>query len=122
MDGLERIAPSVQWPRWWFWVLAPVVATGVLFLFGILAAQLGFVVARLQTEFPDCEEMREVAPGVWQRVRLELEYESRNFVRHLHDPQGCDLIVCWVDNWPQCPLEVIELSKVLSGMESGGRA
>jgi len=23
---------------------------------------------------------------------------------------GCDLIVCWVHNWPECPVEVIELS------------
>jgi hypothetical protein len=29
------------------------------------------------------------------------------------DHDGCDLILCWVHNWPECPisLEVIELSK-----------
>jgi hypothetical protein len=34
---------------------------GVLFLFGILAADLGFRVDRVQAAFPDCEAKREVA-------------------------------------------------------------
>jgi hypothetical protein len=43
-------------------------------------------------------------------VKIEFEKESRNFLRHGHLPSGCDLIVCWVHNWPECPVEVIELS------------
>jgi len=86
---------------------------GVLFLFGAMAEELGFQVTRIQVGFPDCEAMREVAPGVWQPVKIELENESRNFVTHMHDPKGCDLIVCWIDNWPECPLEVIELRSKL---------
>ena len=49
--------------------------------------------------------------------------------------EGCDLIVCWVNNsptraraarvggpgWPECPVEVIELRKVVREMwEEGG--
>jgi hypothetical protein len=26
----------------------------------------------------------------------------------------CDIIVCWINNWPECPLEVVELSKIVS--------
>ncbi|HKV93584.1 MAG TPA: hypothetical protein VJW20_13640 [Candidatus Angelobacter sp.] len=35
-----------------------------------------------------------------------------------HDPKKCDVIVCWVHNWPECPkhIEVIELSKVIREM------
>jgi hypothetical protein len=87
----------------------PVNETGVIFLFGAMAQQLGFVVHRLQTEFPDCEAMRRIAEDKWQYVRIEFEYESRNFLRHMHDPSQCDLIVCWRHNWPDCPLEVVEL-------------
>jgi hypothetical protein len=29
----------------------------------------------------------------------------------MHDPAKCDIIVCWEHNWPECPLEVIELKK-----------
>lgn len=87
----------------------PVNEAGVVFLFGALAAQLGFVVMRIQTEFPDCEAMRRVDEDCWQNVRIEFEYESRNFLRHEHDPAECDLIVCWSNNWPECPCEVVEL-------------
>jgi hypothetical protein len=91
----------------------PVNEAGVVFLFGMLAGKLGFVVTRIQTDFPDCEAMWEVSPGIWQRVRIEFEYESRNFVSHLHDAELCDLIVCWKHNWKDCPLRVIELQRSL---------
>lgn len=81
----------------------------VIFLFGMLAERLGYVVTRLQAEFPDCEAWRQVDTDKWQLVRVEFEFESRNFVRHMHNPEGCDVIVCWSRNWPDCPLEVVEL-------------
>jgi hypothetical protein len=28
----------------------------------------------------------------------------------------CDMIVCWEHNWPECPLEVIELKTVMRGL------
>jgi hypothetical protein len=87
---------------------------GVVFLFGFLAVRLGFVVTRIQPEFPDCEAMREMLPDVWQRVRIEFEFESRNFVKHLHNAEECDVLVCWVHNWPECPMQVVELKKVMS--------
>jgi len=86
---------------------------GVLFLFGTVAAQLGFVVTWIRSEFPDCEAMILVGPEKWQRIRIEFEYESRNFLKHMHDAKGCDLIVCWKHNWPECPIEVLELSKLV---------
>ena len=91
----------------------PINEAGVVYLFGMLAGQLGFVVTRVQTEFPDCEAMRQVEQDRWQRVRIEFEYESRNFLRHLHDVRDCDVIVCWLHNWPECPLDVVELSAVV---------
>lgn len=87
---------------------------GVVFLFGAMAWQLGFVVHRLQSEFPDCEAMRRMNDDTCRMVRIEFEYESRNFLKHMHPANGCDMIVCWRHNWSECPLEVIELSKVLS--------
>jgi hypothetical protein len=29
-----------------------------------------------------------------------------------HDVSGCDMIVCWIHNWPECPLEVVELREI----------
>jgi hypothetical protein len=92
---------------------APTHEGGVIFLFGTMARELGFAVSRIQPDFPDCEAMREVRPGVWQRVRIEFEYESRNFLAHGHAVAGCDMIVCWSHNWDDCPLDVVELKKLV---------
>ncbi|HEV7675793.1 MAG TPA: hypothetical protein VGQ12_14780 [Candidatus Angelobacter sp.] len=95
-------------------VFAPTNEFGVLFLFGAIADRLGFLVLRVQAAFPDIEALRMVERDKLQRVRVELEQESRNFLRHGHDPNGCDLIVCWEHNWEECPLEVIELKTVIA--------
>lgn len=94
-------------------MLAPTNEQGVVFLFGAVARKLGFVVLRIQPGYPDCEALREMEPGLWQLEKIELEYESRNFLLHKHRPDKCGLIVCWKHNWPECPLEVIELSSAM---------
>jgi len=99
---------------------APVNEIGVVYLFGVMAGKLGFTVTWMGTEFPDCEAIREVEPERWQRVRIELEYESRNFLRHFHDPTECDLIVCWEHNWADCPLEVLELKEQIAKIPKSG--
>jgi len=102
--------PLMQGPL----TFAPTNEAGVLAAFACYARDLGLAIQRVQTAFPDIEAMREVGQNRCQRVLIELEYESRNFLEHLHPITGCDLIVCWIDNWPDCPLEVIELSTVLA--------
>ena len=96
-------------------VHGPMNEAGVIYLFGTMAERLGYVVTRIQKEFPDCEAMRLVGKDLWQRVLIEFELESRNFVKHLHDVNGCDEIVCWEHNWPECPLEVVELKNLVIG-------
>lgn len=93
----------------------PINENGVIFLFGIVAKELGYYVEAIQAGFPDCEAKRQIAPGKWQRVRIEFEYESRNFRDHGHPESGCDVIVCWRHNWPDRPehLEVVELRRVI---------
>ena len=98
----------------------PVSEGGVVFLFGMLAKELGFAVTRIQAEFPDCEALCRVEDGRWQKVRIEFEYASRNFISHMHDPGGCDLIVCWVHDWPECRLDVIELRSEMKRLLAAG--
>ena len=94
---------------------APVNENGVVFLFGMVARELGYSVEAIQIGFPDCEAKRQVGPGKWQRVTIEFEFESRNFADHGHDPTGCDVLVCWNHNWAEAPseLEVVELRRVI---------
>ena len=93
---------------------APTNELGVIYLFGTLAAELGYMVLRVQAGFPDCEAMRRIEGDRWQRILIEFEYASKNFLLHKHDATKCDLIVCWVHNWPECPVRVLELSKFVS--------
>lgn len=93
-------------------ICAPANEQGVLFAFGSVARELGFSMLQVQTGFPDCIALRHIGGGRWRWVRIELEYESRNFLTHMHPISGCELIVCWRHNWPECPLEVIELQNV----------
>jgi hypothetical protein len=97
-------------------VFAPTNEAGVLFLFGAVAERLGFLVLLVQTAFPDCEAMRVVAENRLQPVKVEVEYQSRNFLKHMHDLNGCDMIVCWEHNWPECPLEVLELKSAIANI------
>ena len=96
----------------------PVNEQGVVFLFGMVCRELGYVVEIVRAGFPDCEAKRRVRgrDGLWQRVRIEFEYQSKNFRSHGHDPDQCDVIVCWVHNWPDCPIEILELKSALDAL------
>ena len=96
----------------------PVNEGGVIFLFGMVAKELGYSVESMQAGFPDCEAKRQIGPGKWQRVRIEFEFESRAFREHGHPEDGCDVIVCWRHNWTDCPdnLEIVELSSVINAL------
>ena len=98
---------------------APMNEQGVVFLFGMVALELGYVVESITPGFPDCEAKRRVSKSgdTWERVRIEFEFESRNFMTHGHNVADCDVIVCWEDNWPDCPIEVLELKTAIQELE-----
>ena len=100
----------------------PVNEQGVVLLFGMLANELGFLVESVQQGFPDCEAKRRIGKHRWVRARIEFEYESRSFRDHGHAVDGCDLIVCWRHNWPECPenIEVMELSSLITRLGTAG--
>ncbi len=99
---------------------APVNEMGVVYLFAMMAEELGFIIESIQSAFPDCEAKRLAGSDIWQVKRIEFEYESRNFRDHGHPSEGCDLIVCWTHNWPECPkhIEVIALRDILAQRET----
>jgi len=97
---------------------APVNENGVILLFGMLAAKLGLLIEAVQPGFPDCEAKYRADDGKWRRLRIEFEYESRNFLVHGHNADDCDVIVCWRHNWKECPLHVIELSTAVKELKA----
>lgn len=89
-------------------VYAPLNENGVVFLFGKVAEDLNMYIEEIKPGFPDCIARRFTGKG-WERLRVEFEYKSSNFKSHGHDPNACDMVICWEHDWGECPLEVVEL-------------
>ncbi len=94
---------------------APLNEQGVVYMFGILSRKLGFIIEAVGTGFPDCEGKRQIPgkQGRWEQVAIEFEYKSSNFKLHGHNPDECDVIVCWENDWKDCPIEVISLKELM---------
>jgi hypothetical protein len=94
---------------------SPINEMGVILLFGYYLQDLGFShLEEIRTSFPDAIGMRSIGSGRYKRVRIEFEFRSSSFKRHNHPINGCDVIVCWIHDWVDCPLQVIELRKELN--------
>ena len=98
----------------------PVNEQGVIFLFAKYHKALGIdYIEGIRQGFPDAFGKREVGRGVYEDVNIEFEFESMNFKKQKHDPDECDVIVCWKHNWSECPIEVIELKSALPILSTG---
>lgn len=92
---------------------APINEQGVVYVFGMVSRELGFYIEAIQQGFPDCEGkyLHDAKKNLWAKARIELEFRASSFREHGHNADQCDFIVCWINDWPDCPLRVIELSK-----------
>lgn len=89
----------------------------VVCLFGALLADLEFdcVIERVGTAFPDATLRRGQ-----EVLRVEFELYAKSFWEHGHDPQECDLLICWHDNWGgDWPFEVVELREIVERRRPG---
>jgi len=93
-------------------IYGPLNENGVIFLFSKIHEQLGIKIEAVQASFPDAKGRRKTSKG-WEDIWIEFEYKSSQFKVHKHDPNECDIIVCWEHDWKGCPIEVIELRKVI---------
>lgn len=82
---------------------------GVVALFFMQSIGAGWNAIEIGASYPDALIERN---GVQWRV--EFEYVSSNFVAHKHDPRRCDMIVCWKNDWIDCPLPVVALCEANS--------
>lgn len=98
-------------------VYAPLNENGVVFLFGKVAEDLNMYIEEIKPGFPDCIARRFTGKG-WERLRVEFEFKSSNFKAHSHDPNVCDMVICWEHDWSECPLEVLELKDRIKEMDN----
>lgn len=81
-------------------------------LFRLMQNHVGWRIVHEQVKFPDLI----IENGNGTQLLAEAEYLARNFKEHGHDPQGCHLILCWHNNWPDAPLPVWALEDVVAPM------
>lgn len=99
---------------------APVNEQGVVYLFGMISHELGYLIESVRTSFPDCEGKRcfDKQNNQWEHITIEFEYRSSHFKDHGHDPDQCDVVVCWIHDWDDCPVEVLELRDAIRYLSS----
>jgi len=98
-------------------IFGPLNENGVIFLFSKMHESLGIFIEAIQPSYPDAKARRKTHRG-WEDVWIEFEYRSSSFKAHGHDPKECDIIVCWEHDWKNCPLEVIELKRIISNKQN----
>ncbi|MEW6035384.1 MAG: hypothetical protein AB1529_02110 [Candidatus Micrarchaeota archaeon] len=90
---------------------------GVVVLFTSFMKQMGFEYFDfIRSGFPDACVYEKTESGLHRRF-VEFEYTASQFRMHLKNPVHrrikCDYVVCWENDYPLCPVKVIELKRVL---------
>lgn len=93
-------------------IYAPVNEQGVVFLFSKVHNDLGIKIEGIQQAYPDARGRRFNGKG-WVEEKIEFEYKASDFQTHGHDIEKCDIIVCWINDWPNCPIEIVELQSFI---------
>lgn len=75
---------------------------GVIIAFSQACQEKGWKINHIQAEFPDA--IIQDANG--DTYRAEFEFCASNFKIHRHDLCQCDVIICWENDWADCPLTV----------------
>lgn len=82
----------------------PINEMGVVARFCMDIGKSKWEIISIGASFPDAT--LKLDDDIW---RVEFEYSARNFLNHAHDFRDCDLIICWKNDFPECPLPVIEI-------------
>lgn len=101
---------------------APLNEEGVLYLFGLISHELGFLMESIKPGFPAGEGKRcfDKENNRWEHVYIDFEYKSSQFEEKRYNEDDCDLVVCWIHDWEECPVEILELRttiKYLTGFK-----
>lgn len=81
----------------------------VIFLFGAIFKHLNIDDIMIKDEKKG--ELDAWAELNNKEIAIEFQVRSRDFLKDKHDPNKCNLIVCWKHNWEDCPssIDVLEL-------------
>lgn len=99
-------------------VYEPINEQGVILLFAAICYELGFRIEAIRTKFPDAQLIRKNNRGTFSKCFAEFEFKSSNYKLHNHPINGCDLVICWENDWLDCPLEVLCLKDKISELRT----
>jgi hypothetical protein len=93
-------------------VYAPLHAWGVFSLFSTVIRELRLQVEEIFPHTPGCAARRRTARG-WESIVVRCTVHSSDMRVHADDLASGSLLICWEDDWPECPVRVIELRTVI---------
>lgn len=82
-------------------------------LFSKICEDMGYEIVSIQSPFPDAV----IKNKKGEEFSVEFEYRSSNFVSHKHDPNGCNVIICWINDLGEFPVQIISLKEYLEDKE-----
>jgi len=107
LDGLLEEMSKVKLTE------ASICENSVIFLFGRIFRFLNFDDVMIGHEKASDLKLDAWAWDDAENRETVIEFEARsgNFLKDKHDPNKCDLIVCWEHNWEDCPsnIDLLEL-------------
>lgn len=106
IDDIVGEPMELEVMRW-----SPTNEMGVVALFIEFRKDLGFpMIEVIRTRFPDAAVFEEAAKG-YVRKYVEFEFRSSGYRAHLKSHRKCHYVVCWENDWKDCPIPVIELRR-----------
>ena len=91
-----------------------------MFLFGMIATELGFVITSISDDIPAAEGRRcvDIASDNWEEVELDFYFQSSDLKKTITSDSEFDIVICWKHDWSDCPLEVLELKSIIKELEN----
>ena len=106
VDDVVGEPMELQVMRW-----TPTNEMGVVALFIEFRKELGFpLIEFIRTRFPDSAVFETSSKGYVRRY-VEFEFRSSGYKAHLKSRRKCHYVVCWENDWKDCPIPVIELKQ-----------
>lgn len=98
-------------------VYEPINEQGTISVFHTVLEDLGFRLEGIRTKFPDAVLKRKNDRGNFSPCLAEFEFRASNYKTHKHPLKGCNLIICWENDWLDCPIEVLELKEIIKELK-----
>lgn len=108
IDDIVGEPMELQVMRW-----TPTNEMGVVALFIEFRKELGFpLIEFIRTRFPDAAVFESSSKGYIRRY-IEFEFKSSGYKAHVKSKRKCHYVVCWENDWKDCPIPVLELKQMI---------